>query len=389
MRKIGVVTGTRSEYGLLYWIIKEIEKQADLSLQLFVTGMHLSPEFGLTVENIEKDGFVITKKVEMLMSSDTAIGISKSMGLGLISFAEVLAECRPDIMLVVGDRFEIFAAVSAAMIARIPVAHCHGGEITEGAIDDSIRHAITKMSHLHFVSCNEYKNRVIQMGEASEMVINVGGLGIENLNKLNLLDKFELEASINFKIEEPTALVTFHPVTLENESAEYQFGELITAFDEISDLRIIFTKANADADGRIINKMIDEFVQKNPNRSCGFVSLGQLRYLSTLKHVDMIIGNSSSGILEAPSFGIPTINIGNRQKGRIFAPSVIECENSKDKILQGIKKALNQSFKDFCKIVKNPYDNGNSSEKIVSLIQKITLEGLSKKKFNNLDFKII
>jgi GDP/UDP-N,N'-diacetylbacillosamine 2-epimerase (hydrolysing) len=386
MRKICVVTGTRSEYGLLYWIIKEIESRPELSLQLVVTGMHLSPEFGLTIQNIEKDGFKIRGKVEMLLSSDTAVGISKSMGLGMISFADVLAECKPDIMLVVGDRFEIFSAVSTAMIARIPVAHCHGGEITEGAIDESIRHAITKMSHLHFVSCNEYRNRVIQMGEQPEMVYNVGGLGLENINKIVLLDKQTFEESIQFILGDLAAMVTFHPVTLDNESAEYQFGELLYSFSQFPRLRLIFTKANADADGRIINKMIDNFVQNNSERACAFVSLGQLRYLSALKHVNVVIGNSSSGLLEAPSFGIPTVNIGDRQKGRIIAASVIQCDNQREQIISGIRKATDDSFRAFCKSVKNPYDNGNASEKIITVLKTIELESLSRKKFNNLAF---
>lgn len=386
MRKICVVTGTRSEYGLLYWVIKEIENHPELILQLVVTGMHLSPEFGLTVKNIEKDGFKITRKVEMLMSSDTAVGISKSMGVGIISFADLLAECKPDIMLVVGDRFEVFSAVSAAMTARIPVAHCHGGEITEGAIDESIRHAITKMSHLHFVSCNEYRNRVIQMGETPEMVFNVGGLGIENINRIDLLDKQTFEKSIQFTLDESAAIVTFHPVTLDNESAEYQFGELLSSFDEFPELKLIFTKANADADGRIINQMIDAFVQKNPERACAFVSLGQLRYLSALKHVTMVIGNSSSGLLEAPSFGIPTVNIGDRQKGRIMAASVIQCDNQKEQIIDGIKKATENSFRTFCKTVKNPYDNGNASEKIINVLRTTALESIERKKFNDLAF---
>lgn len=386
MRKICVVTGTRSEYGLLYWIIKGIESNPELSLQLVVTGMHLSPEFGLTVQYIEKDGFKIRSKVEMLLSSDTAVGISKSMGLGIISFADVLAECKPDIMLVVGDRFEIFSAVSTAMIARIPVAHCHGGEITEGAIDESIRHAITKMSHLHFVSCNEYRNRVIQMGEQQEMVYNVGGLGIENINKIGLLDKQTFEESIQFILGDLAAMVTFHPVTLGNESAEYQFGELLCSFNQFPRLRLIFTKANADADGRIINKMIDNFVQNNSERACAFVSLGQLRYLSALKHVNVVIGNSSSGLLEAPSFGIPIVNIGDRQKGRIMAASVIQCDNQREQIISGIRKATDDSFRAFCKSVKNPYDNGNASEKIITVLKTTELESLSRKKFNDLAF---
>jgi GDP/UDP-N,N'-diacetylbacillosamine 2-epimerase (hydrolysing) len=384
MRKIAVVSGTRSEYGLLYWIIQEIKNNPELELQLIVTGMHLSPEFGLTVNQIEKDGFPICKRIEMLLSSDTAVGISKSMGLAMISFADVFTELQPDIVLVVGDRFEIFSAVSAAMIAKIPIAHCHGGEITEGAIDESIRHAITKMSHIHFVSTNEYRKRVIQLGENPECVFNVGALGIENINRIQLLNKAAFQESINFELGNFSALVTFHPVTLDKDSAETQFDVLLSALKEFPDLKLIFTKANADADGRIINQMIDQFVNTYPERSCAFVSLGQLRYLSALKYVNMVIGNSSSGILEAPSFHIPTINIGERQSGRIAADSVIQCANEVQAICTSIKKASNHAFVSFCKNVINPYDNGNASEKILDVLKSMPLENIVKKKFYNI-----
>jgi GDP/UDP-N,N'-diacetylbacillosamine 2-epimerase (hydrolysing) len=287
--------------------------------------MHLSPEFGLTYKEIEKE-FKINKKIEMLLSSDTSVGISKSMGLAQISFAESYDELKPDIVIVLGDRYEIFSATSAAMIARIPIAHIHGGEKTEGAFDESISHSITKMSHLHFTATEEYKNRVIQLGEHPSRVFNVGGMGIENIKRLKLLSKDEFEKSIEFKLNIKNILVTFHPVTLENSTAKEQFQELLDAIDELEDTNIIFTKANSDTDGRVINQMIDEYVTKNSHKSIVFTSLGQLRYLSALQYVDAVVGNSSSGLAEAPSFKIGTINIGDRQKGRIKASSVIDCE---------------------------------------------------------------
>ena len=283
-RKVCVVTGTRAEYGLLYWLLKEIEADKELQLQVIVTGMHLSPEFGLTYKEIEKE-FNINKKIEMLLSSDTSVGISKSMGLAQISFAESYDELKPDIVIVLGDRYEIFSAISAAMIARIPIAHIHGGEKTEGAFDESIRHCITKMSHLHFAATEEYKNRVIQLGEDPSRVFNVGGMGIENIKRLELLNKKEFEKSIEFKLNSKNILVTFHPVTLENSTAKEQFKELLDVIDELEDTNIIFTKANSDTDGRVINKMIDEYVTKNFHKSVQFTSLGQLRYLSALQYV--------------------------------------------------------------------------------------------------------
>ena len=275
MRKICVISGTRAEYGLLYWVMKSIEKQPELNLQLIVTGMHLSSEFGLTYKQIEQDGFVIDKKLEILVSSDTSVGISKSMGLGMITFSEAFNELKPDIVLVLGDRFEIFSAVSAAMIARIPIAHCHGGEATEGLIDESIRHSITKMSHIHFCSTNDYKKRIIQLGESPKSVQNVGALGIENINKLTLLSKKDFEDSISFKLDkEFNFLVTFHPVTLENSTASEQVSQVLEALDTMNNCKIIFTKSNSDTDGRIINNIIEQYVLKNPEKSVCFSSLG-------------------------------------------------------------------------------------------------------------------
>ena len=379
-RKICVVTGTRADYGLLYWLLKEIQNDKELELQLIVTGMHLSPEFGLTYKEIEKE-FKINKKIEMLLSSDTPVGISKSMGLAQISFAEAYAELKPDILIVLGDRYEIFSCVSAAMIAQIPIAHLHGGETTEGAFDESIRHSITKMSHLHFTAADEYKNRVIQLGENPSRVFNVGGLGIENIKRLKLLTKEEFEKSIDFKLNKKNILVTFHPVTLESSTAQEQFQELLNAVDELKDTNIIFTKANSDTNGRIINQMIDEYVAKNYHKSIGFISLGQQRYLSALQYVDAVVGNSSSGLLEAPSFKIGTINIGDRQKGRIKADSIIDCEPRKASITKVFEDIYTKNFQNALKIVNNTYGDGCASKKVIEEIKKVDLDNILKKPF--------
>ena len=382
-RKICVVTGTRADYGLLYWLMKEINLDSELKLQIIATGMHLSPEFGLTYKEIEKD-FKIDKKIEMLLSSDTAIGISKSMGLAQISFAETYEDLKPDIIVLLGDRYEIFSAGSAALIANIPVAHLHGGETTEGAFDESIRHSITIMSHLHFTAAEEYKNRVIQLGEHPSRVFNVGGMGIENIKRLKLLSRDEFEESINFKLNKKNILVTFHPVTLENSSAKEQFQELLDAIDELEDTNIIFTKANSDTNGRIINQMCDEYVLKNPNKSICFTSLGQLRYLSALQYVDAVVGNSSSGLIEAPSFKIGTINIGDRQKGRLKAKSIIDCDSLKSSILQAFEKLYSEEFESILINTNNPYGDGCASERIIKELKKVDLKNILKKSFYDL-----
>lgn len=381
--KVCVVTGTRAEYGLLYWLMKEIATDKDLELQLIVTGMHLSPEFGLTYKEIEKE-FKIDKTIEMLLSSDTNIGISKSMGLAQISFSEAYEELTPDIVVVLGDRYEIFSAISAAMIAKLPIAHLHGGETTEGAFDEAIRHSITKMSHLHFTATNEYKNRVIQLGENPNRVFNVGGMGIENIKRLKLLSFDEFEKSIDFKLNKKNILVTFHPVTLENSTAKEQFQKLLNAIDKLEDTNIIFTKANSDTDGRVINSMIDEYVGKNCKKSVCFTSLGQLRYLSALQFVDAMVGNSSSGLAEAPSFKIGTINIGDRQKGRIKASSVIDCEANETSIQKAFSKLYSKEFQETLKNTVNPYGDGCASKKIIEVIKSVDLENILKKSFYDL-----
>jgi len=382
-RKICVVTGSRAEYGLLYWLMKEINDDKDLELQIIVTGMHLSKEFGNTFQQIEKDGFTINKKVDISLSSDTDVAITKSMGLGMIGFADAFSKLKPELIVVLGDRFEIFSAVSSAMIARVPVAHLHGGEASEGVIDESIRHAITKMSHLHFVATDEYKNRVIQLGEQPKRVFNVGGLGIDNINKLKLLSKADFENVINFKLIEKNILITFHPATLEKSSSKIQFKELLNSLSELRNTNIIFTKANSDSGGRAINRMIDEYAVKQKNVIV-FKSMGQLKYLSALKFIDGVIGNSSSGLIEAPSFKIGTIDIGDRQKGRIKARSVISCQPNKEDIDKSLVKLYSKEFQKIVNNVDNPYGTGGASKKIMNIIKDINLDNIIKKSFYNL-----
>lgn len=386
-KKITIVTATRAEYGLLKPIIHALASEEKIDANVVVTGAHLSPEFGTTYKEIEKDHINISRKIEILVSSDTPAAISKSMGLAMISFAEYFEESKPDALLVLGDRYETLAVCCAAMNARIPIIHLYGGETTEGAVDEAIRHSITKMSALHFTSTEVYRKRVIQLGETPERVFCVGAVGVENALKTALLDKSELENAIAFRLDSPYAVITFHPVTLEGDSAEGQFSEVLQALDEHKEMKYIFTKANADADGRIINKMIDSFVGEHENATA-FASLGTLRYLSALKYAAMVIGNSSSGIVEVPSFGVPTINIGDRQKGRIQAKSVINCAAQKNQILHAIDTASSDGFRKSAAEAENPYGDGNTTGKIISVIKDKLLNGNLdlKKKFFDIDF---
>ena len=382
-RKICVITGTRAEYGLLRWVMQGIEDEPELTLQIIATGMHLSPEFGLTYREIEKDGFQIDRKVEMLTSSDTPVGIAKSMGLGLIGFADALNELQPDLMLVLGDRFEIFAAVAAALVARIPVAHLHGGEKTEGAFDEALRHSITKMSHLHFVAAEEYRQRVLQLGEEPERVLLVGGLGIDNIKRLKLLDRAELEASLDFKLGEKSLLITFHPVTLEASTAADQMTELLATLSALNDTQLVFTLPNADTDGRALKKMVEQFVAAHLNARA-YTSLGQLRYLSCIAQVDGVVGNSSSGLIEVPSFKKGTINVGDRQQGRLHAASVINCEPTRAGIESALRRLYSVDFQETLPRVVNPYGQGGAAAKVVDTLKRCTLNGIVKKSFHDL-----
>jgi UDP-hydrolysing UDP-N-acetyl-D-glucosamine 2-epimerase len=382
IRKICVITGTRAEYGLLYWLMKEIESDPLLKLQLVVTGMHLSPEFGLTYKMIELDGFQINEKVEMILSSDTPIGIGKSMGLGIIGFTEALYRLSPDVLILLGDRYEILAAAQAALVLNIPIAHLSGGESTEGAIDDAIRHALTKLSHLHFVGAEEYRRRVIQMGEAPEKVFNYGDIGLDNIRRLQLMIREELEESLCFSFGPLSFLVTYHPITLQSDENEKDIVELLSSLEQYPQANIIFTMPNSDAGGRLISHYIDQFVQRHSGQAVSFKSMGQIRYLSALREVDVVIGNSSSGIVEAPYFKTPTVNIGKRQQGRLRADSIIDCLNNREAIVSAIDQALSKNFHSTFSTMQLKYESGNTAWEIKECIKNIdNLGSLLNKKF--------
>ncbi len=372
-RKICVVTGSRAEYGILYWLLKEIKDDPELKLQLLVTGMHLSPEYGETYHEIEHE-FQIEKKIEMLLSSNSPTGVAKSIGLGIIGITDALLEMSPHILVVLGDRFEAFAAAVAAMCLGIPIAHIHGGEATEGLIDEAIRHAITKMSHLHFTATEEYRRRVIQLGEEPKRVFNFGAPGLDALKRMQFLSRQEIENRINWRFKHQNILITFHPVTLEYEKVHLQTNELLRALEDFPNLGLIFTGANADHGGALINAEIEKFCKKEKKRATFIKNMGRQLYLSTMKEVDVVVGNSSSGIIEAPSLKIPTVNIGDRQKGRIKARSVIDCEPKRDKIKMAIKKALSDSFRETLKNLTNPYGKGDASTRIKHILKSFPLK---------------
>ncbi|MGE5396107.1 MAG: UDP-N-acetylglucosamine 2-epimerase [Chitinophagales bacterium] len=366
-RTVCVISGSRAEYGLLQPIMKEIKKDADLILQVVAAGMHLSPEFGLTYKKIEEDGFIIDEKVEMLLSTDTGVGTAKSIGLGVIGFADVFDRLKPDIVLLLGDRYEILAAAQAALILRIPVAHIAGGDSTEGAFDESIRHSITKMAHLHFVNNEVSAMRVRQLGENPDYIFNVGSPGIDTITRLDLLSRQELEQALGFRFRSKNFLITFHPATLDQISSAQQLQEIFKAIDCLDlDLGVIFTHCNADPEGRIINLMIDDYVAEH-SRARAFSSLGQRLYLSTIAQVDAVVGNSSSGLYEVPSFKKPTVNIGSRQSGRIQASSIINCQPEAADII----KAIEEAFMMDCSNCKNPYGDGNASSQIAAILKSI------------------
>jgi GDP/UDP-N,N'-diacetylbacillosamine 2-epimerase (hydrolysing) len=385
MKKICFVTGSRAEYGLLKPLMWKIKEEGNWKLQLIVTGMHLSHEFGNTYKQIEQDGFFIDKKVEMLLSADTGYAVIKSMGVALIGMADALEILQPDLLIVLGDRFEILATVEAALILKIPVAHLHGGEVTEGAYDDAMRNAITKMSHLHFAATESYRKRIVQMGENPDKVFTVGAIGLDSIHHLQLLGKDEFEATIKHKLQVNNYLITFHPETLASRNSAENFKELLTAIKKQAESFFIFTKANADNGGREINVLIDKYVEKNPKSSIAFTSMGQRLYLSAMQYITAVVGNSSSGILEAPSFKIATINIGNRQKGRIQAGSVVNCTAIEAEILNAFKKIKEPAFKAHISTTINPYGDGNTSTRIINILKQINLQDLPVKKFFDLN----
>ena len=382
-RKICVVTGSRADYGLLRWVMQGIKDDPELNLQVIVTGMHLSPTFGLTYKVIEEDGFRIDAKVEILGSSDFPTAIAESMALALAGSAQAFSELNPDLVVVLGDRFEIFAATAAALVAKIPVAHLHGGETTIGAFDEALRHSITKMSHLHFVATQEYRDRVLQLGENPKNVYLVGGLGIDSIKNLPLLSRKELETQLGIEFGTKSLLITFHPVTLDAESPEQQMKELLAALSHLHDTTLIFTMPNADTGGRVLIKMIKEFVGRNKNAKA-FTSLGQLKYLSSISHIDGVVGNSSSGLTEVPTFKKGTINVGVRQLGRPQATSVINCEPIEKDIRRAIEKLYSPDFKLNLAVAKNPYGEGGASARVVKALKDASLEGIVKKTFHDL-----
>ncbi|MEZ8626762.1 UDP-N-acetylglucosamine 2-epimerase [Vibrio splendidus] len=369
IQKVAVFTGTRAEYGLLFWLLKDIQSDPDLTLQLLVSGMHLSPEFGETYQQIEKDGFKIDEKIEILLSSDSAVGTAKSMGLGVLGFSDSLARLQPDVLVILGDRFEALAAAQTAMILRIPVVHLHGGEITEGAYDDAIRHAITKLSYLHGTSTDEYRQRVIQLGEAPERVRNVGAIGLDHLKRADFMSLGELGVSLNFSLTKPFFLVTYHPVTLGNEAPEEAFQALLDALNCFPEHQVILTYPNADDGGRRIIPILEAYAASQPDRVLAIPSLGQVRYLSAVKYAAAVIGNSSSGIIEVPAFDVPTVNIGSRQKGRLAAKSVLHCEANRADIERAIRSANEREYKEAAEEIENPYGQGNTSEKVIEMIK--------------------
>ena len=382
-RKICVVSGSRADYGLLKLTMRGIKEDPDLILQIIATGMHLSPTFGLTYKEIEADGFEINHKVECLSASDTPIAIAEATGKAMTGCAKALDELKPDLVLVLGDRFEIFGATSAALLARIPIAHIHGGEVTVGSYDEAFRHSITKMSSIHFVATEEYCKRVIQLGENPKSVHLVGGLGVDAIKELKLLEKYEIEEILGFKFGDKSLLVTFHPATLENIEPSKQMSELLKALSKMQDTTLIFTMPNTDTGGLRIIEQIKEFINKNSN-AFAFNSLGQHLYLSCMAIVDGVVGNSSSGILEAPALKIGVINIGDRQMGRIQAPSVINSKPEEAHLIKAIKKLFSEDFQIILESVKNPYGDGGASSRIINILRSDSLDLSVKKKFHDL-----
>lgn len=379
--KVCFFTGTRAEYGLLKPLILAVKNTSDLESCVLVSGAHLSSEFGMTVREIEDDGIEISEKVEMLLSSDSDTAICKSMGLGLIGIGDALSRLKPDLFVVLGDRYEVLAAASSAMICRVPILHIHGGESSEGLIDEQIRHAVTKMSHLHFTSTEYYRQRVIQMGEDPSRVINTGAIGLSDIRALKLMTKDDVFDFFNLDKEKPLSLVTFHPVTLERNMAAAYFNALCDALFSFKDMQVVFTKANADSEGRVINDLIDGTVKKFPEKARGYFSLGRVRYLGAIKACTLVAGNSSSGIIEAPCFGIPTINIGDRQKGRVRAESVLDCDPDVDSIKASIRLALSPGFRLSLKDLENPYEKDGTMEMMLAGIRMTAKVDLIKKTF--------
>lgn len=383
-RRIAVFTGTRAEYGLLYWLMRDIQASAHLELQIIASGTHLSPEFGQTLQQIEADGFKVDAAVEMLLSSNSAVGVAKSMGLGTIGYADALQRLAPDWVVILGDRFEALAMAQTALVMRVPIAHIHGGEVTEGAYDDAIRHAITKMANLHFAAAPLYRKRIIQMGESPERVFNVGALGLDHCTRTEALSLDALSSSLGFALRPPYVIVTYHPVTAGEEAPEPSFQALTQALDAFPDLQVLLTYPNADNGGRALIPLLEQYAQRHPQRVLAIPSLGFQRYISALRNAAAVVGNSSSGIIEAPAFSVPTVNIGVRQWGRLAASSVLHCAAERGAIEEALRTALSASFTAQCKTVVNPYGQGNASGQIVEVIEHFSAS--FNKRFYDLPF---
>ena len=381
-RKVCVVTGTRAEYGLLQSVLALLDDDPDFELQLVATGMHLSPEFGMTCRAIEADGFQVREKVEMLVSSDSARGVAKSMGLGVIGFADAFARLDPDLVMLLGDRFELLAAAQTALVCRIPIAHIAGGDVTEGAFDEAIRHAITKMAQLHFVTNESSGRRVRQLGEDPAHIHVVGNPGLDSLGRMALLDRAEVERRLGLELGDRNLLITFHPETLAGEPAETAFGRLLGALEALGpETGLVFTLPNADTEGRRLIAMTEAFAAEHDN-AVAHASLGQELYWSTVAQVDAVVGNSSSGLLEVPSFKVPTVNVGDRQKGRLRALSVIDCPAESGPIEAAIRRAFGLD----CGAAVNPYGDGQAAGRIVAAIKAVPdCAALVRKRFHDLE----
>lgn len=384
MRRIAVITGTRADYGLLYWLIHDLHHAEDISLQLVVTGMHLMTEFGHTVDVIERDGFPVAARVDLQLSSDSPQAVARAMGVGMIGFADALSRLAPDMVVILGDRFEMLAAASAAFTLRIPIAHIHGGEVTEGALDEGFRHAITKLSAVHFTAAETYRQRVIQMGEQPDRVFNLGAPGLDHVRRTPLLERADLEAALDFRLGALNFLVTFHPATLDIEDAVSQCRQMLAALDAFPEAHIVFTLPNADPGGRAIIPELEAYVARHPDRCRLYASLGQLRYLSLMRQVQVVIGNSSSGIIEAPTFGAATVNIGDRQKGRLSARSVIDCAPERLSIEHAIARAVEPAFQSPLPTMENPYGAGDASGRMLTVLRSVNLVELGRKPFFDL-----
>ena len=379
-RRVLVLTGTRAEYGIFHPLLTRLEASADFDVALLVTGAHLSERFGMTVREVEADGHRIAARVVLPLDDDSPLGVARATGVAVSGIALALDAEKPDVLVVLGDRYEALAAATAAALMRVPVAHLHGGEITEGAIDDSVRHAITKLSAVHFVATQEYGERVIRMGEDPATVFVVGALGVDNALQTELIPQADLASDLDFRFAFPTALTTFHPVTLDDSGGIAQVEELLAAFDRLPELRVLITMPNADAGNQAIAARLAEWTAANATRAKAFSSLGRVRYLSAMAACDVVVGNSSSGIIEAPSFGKSTVDIGDRQAGRIRAESVIHAQPERAAIAAAVERALSSESRELAARRTNPYGDGHAAERIVDVLARAT-ELTTRKRF--------